>query len=186
MRSWVKHARPEDILNVDIFFDFVAVHGKASLARDLDQMISSRQTRGSEFLKSLARNTAGQASGRTIFGGLKTENGRFNVKANLLLPMVETIRVLAISRGINARTSAARAKALVQLDDIPNEVQQLSDDIHLALGLVLRQQSNDMSEGLPPTSLIDLRLLSKADHNILKAIVGRVGRLQTLIQDVLF
>ena len=99
------------------------MHGKASLARDLDQMISSRQTRSSEFLKSLARNTAGQVSGRSIFGGLKTENGRFNVKANVLLPMVETIRVLAISRGITARTSAARAKVLVQLDDIPNEVQ---------------------------------------------------------------
>ncbi|ADE38361.1 DUF294 nucleotidyltransferase-like domain-containing protein [Candidatus Puniceispirillum marinum] len=186
VRRWVKHARPEDILNVDIFFDFVAVHGNATLARDLDQVISSRLTRDSEFLKSLARNTAGQASGRTIFGGLKTENGRFNVKANVLLPMVETIRVLAISRGITARTSTARAKALVQLDDIPNEVQQLSEDIHIGLGLVLRQQSKDMAEGLPPVNTIDLRLLTKVELNILKAIVGRVGRLQTLIQDVLF
>ena len=186
VRRWVKHARPEDILNVDIFFDFVPVHGKASLARDLDQLVSSRLTRDSEFLKSLARNTAGQASGRTIFGGLKTENGRFNVKANVLLPMVETIRVLAISRGITARASAARAKALVGLDNIPDEVQQLSEDIHMGLGLVLRQQSRDMSEGLPPTNHIDLRLLTKAELNILKAIVGRVGRLQTLTQDVLF
>lgn len=186
VRRWVKHARPEDILSVDIFFDFVAVHGDAALARDLDQVISSRLTQDSEFLKSLARNTAGQASGRTIFGGLKTENGRFNVKANVLLPMVETIRVLSISRGITARTSAARAKALVQLDTIPNEVQQLSEDIHVGLGLVLRQQSKDMAEGLPPTNNIDLRQLTKVELTILKAIVGRVGRLQTLIQDVLF
>ena len=39
-------------------------------------------------------SAASHDSGRTIFGGLRTENGRFNVKRNILLPLVETVRVL--------------------------------------------------------------------------------------------
>jgi len=186
VRDWVRRGRPKDVLNVDILFDFVAVHGETTLARNLDQLMFSRTTREAGFLKLLARNTAGSAAGRTLLGGLKTENGRFNVKANILLPMVETLRVLAISRGISVRGSAARAQALFRRDDIPSEVQQLSEDINLALRLLLHQQIRDIAEGHRPTTKIDLRQIDRGQERLLKAVTGRVGRLQTLIQDVLF
>ena len=132
--------QPEDLLNVDIFFDFRLVHGSTVLAAQLQTAMSGRATRRGSFLKLLARNVGGHGGGRTFLGGLRTENGRFNMKANLTLPLVETLRVLAISRGIAERGSAARATALAARNDIPPEVGWLGEDVAMVTRLVLRQQ----------------------------------------------
>jgi DNA polymerase-3 subunit epsilon/CBS domain-containing protein len=36
VESWVRRQRPKDLLNVDIFFDGVPVHGDLASASDLD------------------------------------------------------------------------------------------------------------------------------------------------------
>lgn len=184
--GWVRRASPEDLLNVDIFFDFRLVHGSTVLTAQLQTAVSGRATRRGGFLKLLARNVGDHGGGRTIFGGLRTENGRFNMKANLSLPLVETLRVLAISRGIAERGSAARAVALAARDDIPPEVGRLGEDVAMVTRLVLRQQIADIAAGQPPSSHVELRSLSNAETGILKAISGRVTRLDTLLTDTLF
>ena len=184
--AWVRRGSPEDLLNVDIFFDFRLVHGSTVLAAQLQSAISGRATRRGGFLKLLARNAGAQGGGRTFLGGLRTENGRFNMKANLTLPLVETLRVLAISRGIAERGSAARAAALAARDDIPPEVGRLGEDVAMVTRLVLRQQIADVAAGQTPSGLVDLRTLSSAETAILKAISGRVTRLDTLLTDTLF
>ena len=184
--GWVRRASPEDLLNVDIFFDFRLVHGSTVLAAQLQTAMSGRATRRGSFLKLLARNVGGHGGGRTFLGGLRTENGRFNMKANLTLPLVETLRVLAISRGIAERGSAARATALAARDDIPPEVGRLGEDVAMVTRLVLRQQIADIAAGKPPSSHVELRMLSSAETGILKAISGRVTRLDTLLTDTLF
>jgi len=184
--DWVRRASPQDLLNVDIFFDFRHVHGSTVLAAQLQAAVSGRATRRGEFLKMLARNVGGHGGGRTLLGGLRTENGRFNMKANLTLPLVETLRVLAISRGIAVRGSAARAAALAARDDLPPEVGRLGEDVAMVTRLVLRQQIADIAAGKPPSSLVEIRTLSGAETGILKAISGRVTRLDTLLTDTLF
>lgn len=184
--GWVRRASPEDLLNVDIFFDFRLVHGSTVLAAQLQAAMSGRATRRGGFLKLLAHNVGGHGGGRTFLGGLRTENGRFNMKANLTLPLVETLRVLAISRGIAERGSAARAAALAIRDDIPPEVGRLGEDVAMVTRLVLRQQIADIAAGRPPSNLVELRTLSSAETGILKAISGRVTRLDTLLTDTLF
>ena len=183
---WVRRASPEDLLNVDIFFDFRLVHGSTELAAQLQAAVSGRATRRGAFLKQLARNVGGHSGGRTFLGRLRTENGRFNMKANITLPLVETLRVLAISRGIAERGSAARAVALAARDDIPPEVGRLGEDVAMVTRLVLRQQIADIAAGQPPSSLVDLRALTSAETAVLKAISGRVARLDTLLTDTLF
>ena len=51
---------------------------------------------------------------------------------------------------------------------------------------VLRQQIADISEGIPPGTMIDLGLLSESEKQVLKGIRGRVSRLNTVLQDCLF
>jgi len=184
--SWVRKAQPTDLLNVDIFFDFMPVYGANALAEQLRHAVSGRATRQGAFLKLLARNAASHAGGRTFFGGLKTKNGRFNVKGNVLLPIVETLRVLAISRGIHHATSGNRAKALIDGHEMPIEVGQLGEDVAFALRILLRQQIADIANGLAPTPFIDLGLLNDSEKLILKHITGRVDRLDGLLQDSLF
>ena len=94
--------------------------------------------------------------------------------------------MLAISRGISKRSSAGRASALRQTGTVPPEVPRLAEDVHFCLKLVLRQQIADISEGIPPGTMIDLGLLSESEKQVLKGIRGRVSRLDTVLQDCLF
>ena len=184
--DWVRRASPRDLMNVDIFFDFRLVYGSAPLAHQLQAAMSGRAARRGGFLKQLAQNVGSHGGGRTLLGGLRTENGRFNMKANLGLPLVETLRVLAISRGIEARSSAARATALVAREDIPPEVGRLGEDVAVVPRLVLRQQIADIAAGQPPGVGIDLKQLSGAETSLVKSIAGTVSRLETLLTDTLF
>ena len=99
------------------------------------------------------------------------------------LPITETLRVLAISRGVAAAYKSQRAKTLIDHHDMPTEVGQLSEDVAFALSMPLRQQIVDVSNGLAPTSNIDLGLLNDAEKLTLKHITGRISRLEALIQD---
>ena len=184
--AWVKLTRPEDMLAVDIFFDFEPVWGQVNLASQLHQAMEKKALRKPDFLKVLAGNLGNSHAGSTFFGGFKTEAGRYNMKLWNILPLVETLRVLAISRGISKRSSAGRASALRQTGTVPPEVPRLAEDVHFCLKLVLRQQIADISEGIPPGTMIDLGLLSESEKQVLKGIRGRVSRLDTVLQDCLF
>lgn len=186
LTDWVKLARPEDLLNVDIFFDFEPVFGEIDLAFRLRHAMEGRATRRADFLKRLAGNATNAQAGSTIFGGLKTEAGRYDIKRYLLLPLIETLRVLAISRGISERSSAPRAEALHRTNTVPPEVPLLAEDIHFALKLVLRQQISDISTGLHPGTKIEISKLNPTEMKLLKSIRGRVSRLEPMLQDCLF
>jgi len=184
--SWVKQGRPDDLLSVDIFFDCEAVYGDLAIAQDLFHSMQSKAIRRPDFLKQLAGNIGNHHAGTTFFGGIKTEEGRYNIKQYLLQPLIETLRVLAISRGIGARSSAARAAALHQTGTVPSEVPQLAEDIHFCLKLVLRQQIADIASGLLPSTKIELDLMNSTEKQLLKSIRGRVGLLPDILQDCLF
>ena len=184
--KWVREASPEDLLSVDIFFDALPVHGDMDLAAELRRAMAAKSTRNPDFLKLLAGDAAVAGTGTTLLGGLRTEDGRFDMKKHVLLPLVQTLRVLSISRGSVYRNSALRAEALREDASIPPEVALLSADIHFAIKLVLRQQIRDISAGLPPVSKVEAGEIAKDELRVLKSILGRVGRLELVLQDSLF
>ena len=55
--------------------------------------------------------------------------------------------------------------------------------LYLATILIVRSR---VTAGRPPSNLVELRTLSSAETGILKAISGRVTRLDTLLTDTLF
>ena len=99
---------------------------------------------------------------------------------------MDTLRILAISRGIAARSSGGRAAALHQSGTVPSEVPQLAEDIHFCLKLVLRQQISDIASGELPTTKVEIAGLNANEKQVLKSIRGRVSLLPTVVQDCLF
>ena len=184
--EWCRKAGPDDLLSVDIFFDFALIHGDTHLGVRLQQAIMGRAARQPQFLKSIARSVTNQMGGIGLFGKLKMVNGRFEIKKHILLPLIEVMRVLAISHSLPHRNSYERAKALFEMRAVPAEIMQLAEDIQFCMRLVLRQQIYDISDGLPPVTDITLEQLSKSEQKLLKTISGRVQRLDQLLQDCLF
>ena len=184
--DWCRKAGPDDLLSADIFFDFTRVYGDDLLAWQLQQAMTGRAARHPRFLKSIAQSVSTHHGGTGFFGQFKTIGGRYQIKLHLLLPLIETLRVLAVSRGLNARNSYERAKSLFETRTVPAEILQISEDIHICMRLILRQQIQDIADGLPPITDIEIDSLSKADQKLLKAISGRIGRLEQILQDSLF
>jgi signal-transduction protein with cAMP-binding, CBS, and nucleotidyltransferase domain len=186
VRGWISRGSAKDVLHVDIFFDYHCVYGAQHLADTLQKQII-RIVRGQlDFLKLLASNIQSQHAGISFWGGFVTENGRFNVKRNLLLPITESLRVLSVSRSISIRNSVERAEQLMAKGNIPPEIILLAEDLQFCIKLVLRQQINDISKGLAPTTLIDLGALSSREKKTLKSVQGRVKHLEQLLFDCLF
>ncbi|MCE2517573.1 MAG: DNA polymerase III subunit epsilon, partial [Alphaproteobacteria bacterium] len=184
--GWCRSANPQDVLMVDIFFDFALVYGDGQLGTRLQQATTGRAARQADFLKLLAKNIGHHHGGVNFFGGLKLTKGRYEVKRHLLLPLVEFLRIMAISRGVQARNSGERARAVLNTSTVPPEVLQLGEDVQFCMRLVLRQQIADIAAGLPPSSMIDPDQLTDQEHKLLKAVRGRISRLDDLLQDCLF
>ena len=106
--GWIGRQQPEDLLNVDIFFDAAIVHGDRSLGEGLLADAWGRARRTPSFLVALAGTARDWRSPARFLGGFRTgADGRLDLKAGGLLPIVAAARVLAIKAG-----AAGRARRL--------------------------------------------------------------------------
>ena len=76
----------------------------------------------------------------------------------MLLPIIETLRGLAIPRGMAEADENQRAESFIGYHDMPFEVGHLGEDLAYRLRMILRQQIADITNGLAPTSNIELGL----------------------------
>ena len=66
------------------------------------------------------------------------------------------------------------------------EIAQLGEDVAYALRLLLRQKTTNFADAQAPTVTIDCAILNGSEKLILKHFIGRIGRLEALLQNSLF
>ncbi len=177
-------ATPEDLLAVDIFFDFRAVHGRRALAHQLwlDAWAAARGEIA--FLKLLAQSAGEGGSHLTMLGRVRTdEGGRIDIKGSVLKGVVTTGRILALRHGITAHATAARLSGLIErAHGGTADLAGFDEDHQLALDLVLEQQLLDIAEGKPPGNKVTARSLSARQTQALKAALARQGSIADLLR----
>jgi DNA polymerase-3 subunit epsilon/CBS domain-containing protein len=185
--GWIGRTRPDDLLAVDIFFDFRAVHGDHGLAATLSDEAFRAARRAPLLAKLLADQIGDLASPLTFFGGLRTENGRIDLKKSGLFPVVAGARCLALRHDIRARStrerlSAIRERAIGGSEDIEKWI-----DAHgVVLDAVLRQQLADLAAGIPPGSWVDPAILLRSEQARLKAALSALAHVGETVRDLLF
>lgn len=181
---WLGRARPEDLLAVDIFFDFRAVHGRRALAHQLWLDAWSAARGETAFLKQLAQSAGEAGSQLTFLGRVRTDDeGRANLKATLLKGIVTAARVLAIRHGVTAHSTAARLSGLIASDHGGGaDLAGFDADHKLALELILRQQLADILEGRPPGNRVATRPLPAPQAQQLKDALARQGAIADLLR----
>lgn len=185
--DWVRRSRPRDLLQVDIFFDLRAVHGNAALARDVWEYAYEQGGAAVEFAKLLAEQAAGASPPLTFFGGLKSENGRIDLKKGGLFPIVANARVLSIRHRVLERSTRARLEGVGALGIGAGEDLERLVAIHaLLVGLVLEQQLVDIGKGLPPSNAVETGRLGRARADELKRALSALGTLDHTVRALLF
>ncbi|MDX1431207.1 MAG: DUF294 nucleotidyltransferase-like domain-containing protein [Gammaproteobacteria bacterium] len=180
--AWLERARPEDLLNVDIFFDLFPVAGDAVLGRELHDAAVEAASRSPTFTALLAKSVASMSMPIDFFGRLRAQEGRVDLKIGGLLPLVSLARALALRSGSTARATPerlrdARAAGRIAAGDASTMI-----EIHVDLmTMMLRQQLADLDSGVRPSSRVSLKLLEREEQRRLTRALKRLENILSLL-----
>lgn len=187
IERWVRQARQQDLLNVDIFFDQMPVHGCLSLGTTLFEVAFAAGRDNPTFAKLLGERLGTVPNALTMFGGLKGRDGRLDLKMQILFPVASAARILAIRHGVAERSTRARIEGLIARGiGSDTELSALLDAHAFGLSLLLAQQSADIAAGVRPSSAVDLSALSRQRRSELRSAIGRVQDIPTMLRDLMF
>lgn len=185
--DWVRRSRPEDLLNVDIFYDLRAVHGDYGLAAALEAFAFEAARGQITFVKALGERAAVPASPFTLFGGFQLDDGRIDLKRYGLFPVVAFSRALAIRHDVRARSTRERLAGL-RSRELGSEADftRLSGAHATVLRFMLRQQSRDLLAGVPVSNRIETGVLAREEQAELRAALKAIQVVPDLVRDLMF
>jgi CBS domain-containing protein len=183
--DWIRRSSPEDLLSVDIFFDLRSVHGDGALAESLRRDAFDLAKGRLAFLKLLA-DAAGPFEPPLGFFGIRTVNGRVDLKRGGLLSVVSTARILALRFHAAARSTPERLAAIKTLHvGAERDLDALIEAHRVLLGAILGQQLVDIAGGTPPSNKVETRRLDRIELEKLKKALRSLKHADEMVRDLL-
>ena len=180
--TWLRRARPEDLLNVDIFFDLEPVGGDTRLGRTLHREAVAAAQRSAPFIGLLAASVQSLAPRFGWLRRLPSQDGRIDLKRDGLLPLVSLARVLALCIGSTARNTPDRLDEAAEAGRLPAGDARALVELHgHLLDAVLAQQLADLAQGIPPGSRVVERAIERDRHD---RILDGLRRLAQVLQEL--
>lgn len=187
IRQWLQRTSPDDLLAVDIFFDFRAVHGDGALASRLFSESYAAASASPVLAKLLATTIEGYRPPFGLFGGFSLSNGRLDLKRHGLFPVVAAARCIALRHGLAFRSTQERLSAAVRANIGARQDLEAFVMAHATvMDVMLRQQVKDISTGRTPTTLVDPKVLGSDERQALKTALERLAPIADVVRDVLF
>jgi DNA polymerase-3 subunit epsilon/CBS domain-containing protein len=174
--GWVRRQRPQDLLNVDIFFDGVPVHGALALGEAIWSYAYDAGRQNPTFIKLLSELARDWRAPLTLFGSIRSDTkGRTDLKKGGLLPLVTAARVLSIRHNVRTRSTVERFHGVAAGGiGSPADIEAILESHRVLLGAILRQQLADVEAGVPLSPAVDVGRLGKQEREELRAALGAV------------
>jgi len=183
--GWVRRTNSENMLTVEIFYDFRLVHGACDLVQKIETYAFERAQQSPGFTKQLASIVTDIAHPFTIFGNITTKERRADLKLIGLLPIVSAARALSLRKGITARSSKDRFAAVGAQDMMNADDLAATQEAHeIILGHIIDQQLEDIQNGIPPSNKVLIARLSRRERRALKVALKTVTALKLVVGDV--
>lgn len=159
--DWVERPNAQNLLSVDIFYDFRPVHGDFALADELRRHALAAARPARMFLAFMAEQLKEAGAPLGFFGRILTEAGRVDLKRGGTFPIVAGARVLALRSGSTALATGERLAAAVSAGLLnEGDATRLGEAFELLMELILEQQLADIAAGREPSSRVELKRLS--------------------------
>ena len=185
---WIANPKPENILNVDIFFDMVPVHGDRQLANRLERHAWNAAAANPSFARAMGQNVAQHQPALGLFGQIRTNaDGRVDLKGGGLLPIVSAARAMALRHGVRARATKERLEQAFELaSGSKADLEGLLDAHEYIVRRVLRQQIADITAGRSRLdNSVVVSQLSRRERRALADSLRRVSILADILPTVL-
>ncbi len=173
----------------DIFFDFRGAYGKLDYATELRQLVTAVAKASPAFLAEIQRE--GDRIGVALgwFGRLRTESekpehkGEINLKHSGTLPLVQSLRLLALREGVDAVSTLERIEALHRHGVLDGDEQDyLKGGFKHITGLLLRQQIADFKAQKKVSNYVRPEALSERERDILIDSLEAIKELQARVK----
>jgi len=184
--GWIARPQAERLLDVDIFYDFVAVAGERAQADSL-RAHATRAARASPmFLMMLAVGHAGGGAPLDLLGRFRTRDGRLDLKLHGLLPIVSSARAVALGFGSDAvatdvRWYAAARSGVCSSEEAAGFIEARA----ILVEAILDQQMADIAGGRSPGSAVEPARLSRAMRDRLRGALRTAATAPVLARDAL-
>jgi DNA polymerase-3 subunit epsilon/CBS domain-containing protein len=122
-----------------------------------------------------------------FLGGIRTEDGRIDLKRAGLFGIVSAARAMAIRYHVTDRSTSARLaglKALLHVSE--TDLDALAQAHGVFLDLIVSQQVEDVTHGISPSNTVSVNRLSPHDRDRLRTALEAVTCVDELTRNVLF
>jgi len=183
--GWVRRQRPQDLLNVDIFYDGVPVHGEGALGEELWNYAYERGHGARDFMVALTEVARDRGSPFTLFGNFRLdESRRIDLKKLGLLPIFGAARVLSIRHGVRARSTPERLRGVAAKGvGSAAEIEAVVAAHGTIIGAMLGQQLADSEAGIPLSSRVAVDRLDGPQKKALREALRHVDTAIDLVSE---
>jgi PAS domain S-box-containing protein len=185
----VAAANPQDLLDVNVFFDLRCAWGEAGLVAELRQHLHERLAGDSRhtFFFHLAQSTLQFRPPRGFFGNIQLEAAgdepaRFNIKA-AIIPLVNFARIYALQHGYAETNTLDRLRRLRDQGRlVPSSHDELAQAYGALMQMRLTHQAAQVQRGRPPDNAIDPGELTQLERSMLKKIFADIAVFQARLE----
>jgi len=184
----IRAANPQDLLDVNIFFDFRCAYGEPGHVTELRQLLQEVLQAGQPaFFFHLAQSTLQFKPPRGFFGNIQLESGgehpaTFNIKS-AIIPIVNFARMYALRHHFAETNTLER---LARLRDqsvlVPASHDELVQAYTALLQMRLAHQAAQVGRGETPDNYINLSELTQLERSILKKVFADITVFQARLQ----
>lgn len=172
--KWIENTEPQDIIELNTFFDMRSVAGTADLLNDLKNHIFFTVEDAPQFFLFIANEALKFKVPLQIFGSmvswgqLKENDGRLDLKA-AMMPVVNYSRIFALKNSIREVSTSKRLLKLYETGHLSHiQYEDITTVFKTLLRLRLKHQGATVEKGIEPDNLIDPSLLGSMDDAVLK------------------
>ncbi|EIO9262275.1 cyclic nucleotide-binding/CBS domain-containing protein [Vibrio alginolyticus] len=186
--NWIDNPIPERLLNSNIFFDLLGVHGRVKWAEQLSSFIVRRAKRNNRFLACMAYNAIRRTPPLGFFKDFVMEkDGRhrnsINLKRRGTAPLADLIRVHSLAIGSRSQNSFDRLDDINDAGILPKgRGLDLRDAMELIYMVRIRHQALDIENGEEPDNNIEPENMSEFERRNLKAAFQILSNAQNFIK----
>ena len=175
-REWMSSPQLDEIMKIQIFFDFRSVFGETGLADELRRGILEEAPGRPVFLWNLAQGCISDKI-RSV-----PEGNTFDVK-HAIRPVVNYARLKALSHGIGETGTLSRLHRLYEQGILNSNQHRSSSQIFEYLSQMrLRHQYHLLENGYPANNAIVLSELSEIDRDSLHRLIEQTRTLQNWVK----
>jgi PAS domain S-box-containing protein len=181
---WINASEPENLIQINIFFDFCMLAGDENLAKNLRQHIFEEVERRPAFLFNLGQDILSFRSPIDMWGHIRSDSkhGDFVNLKGTMLHIVNFARIYALKYKIHETNTTKRLQILTKMRCLPEDTgKDTIEAWEFLFEMRLRNQVLSLELNFPQENTLILEELSSFNETLLSKAMNHISNLQKRI-----